>query len=67
MTSQEIAIQVWKEKFMAEAQQCAVAFVEAHLQRERGDALQKELDDLKSKQPKDEEPGVNPVLRAVPE
>lgn len=47
MNSQEIAIQVWREKFFAEANQCAAAFGEAALQRGRADALQKELEALK--------------------
>lgn len=52
MNQQEYAIAVWRDKFFQEAANCAAAFVEANLQKERADALQKELDELKK--PKEE-------------
>jgi hypothetical protein len=63
MNSQELMIQVWREKFLTEASQCAAAWVEAHLQKARADALQKELDALKA--PKKKAKAAKPALAAV--
>ncbi len=63
MNSQELMIQVWREKFMTEADNCARAFVEANLQKARADALQQELDALKASKKKAK--AAKPALAAV--
>ena len=66
MDPKDLTIQVWREKFNAEAQQCASAWVEAGIHRARADALQKELDELKKANAAEQE-AVKPELRAVPD